>query len=157
MTTIRRIRVDEAPTVRGLYARMVDGEARKYPEDRIAISERGLDNFETYFRLGAAHQDLFTLVAEEDETIVGFVLAEVTRSPGLPGLAGEILELSTLPGADETLAADLVEEAVRQLRDRGVGPIFHYEDASHPERRPWESLGFEADVVRFSLYANGTS
>jgi hypothetical protein len=25
------------------------------------------------------------------------------------------------------------------------------EDAHRPERAPWESLGFEADVVRFSL------
>jgi hypothetical protein len=27
------------------------------------------------------------------------------------------------------------------------------EDAHHPERQPWESLGFKADVIRFSLYA----
>jgi hypothetical protein len=45
-----------------------------------------------------------------------------------------------------------VREAVRWLRDHGAGPIFHTEDAAHPELEPWESLGFEADVVRFSLY-----
>jgi hypothetical protein len=26
------------------------------------------------------------------------------------------------------------------------------EDAQHPQREPWEALGFEPDVIRYSLY-----
>jgi hypothetical protein len=152
MTTIRRIRVEEAHAVRDLYARMVADAAAKHPEDRIAISERGLHNFETYFRLGAVHQDVITLVAERDGELVGFVLAEISRSGAMPCVAGEINELWTSGPEDEALRGELAREAIDALRERGAGPIFHLEDAAHTERTPWEPLGFEADVVRFSLY-----
>jgi hypothetical protein len=46
----------------------------------------------------------------------------------------------------------LARGALELLRDGGARVIFHTEDAHLPEREPWESLGFEADVVRFSLY-----
>jgi hypothetical protein len=41
---------------------------------------------------------------------------------------------------------------VRLLRERGARTIVHTEGASRPEHEPWTALGFEADVVRFSLY-----
>jgi hypothetical protein len=31
-------------------------------------------------------------------------------------------------------------------------PGIHTEDANHPQREPWESLGFVPGVVRYSLY-----
>ena len=154
MTTIRRIRVDEARTVRELYGRMVAEAAESHPEDRIAISQRGLDNFETSFRLGAGHEDVITLVAERDGELVGFALAEISRSGAMPGLAGEIHELWT-SGRDEEVRLELAREAVDALRARGAGPIFHFDDAEQPERTPWTELGFEADVVRYSLYPEG--
>jgi hypothetical protein len=138
--------------VRELYRAMVAEAAARSPEDRIGISERGLSNLETLFRLGAVHEDEIALVAEEGGELVGFVLAEVTRGRGLPGLAGEVSELWSRPDGDESMRERLAREAVRELRARGAGPIFHTEDADHPEREPWASLGFEADVVRFSLY-----
>ena len=152
MTTIRRIRVEEAPAVRELYREMTKELAARYPEDRIAISQQGLSNLETHFRLGAVHDDVVTLVAEQEGNLVGFALAELTRGRSLPGVAGEVAELWTRPGTDETVRADLAREAVRVLRERGAGPIFHTDDAARPEREPWLSLGFEPDVVRFSLY-----
>jgi hypothetical protein len=151
MASIRRIRIEEAPAVRELYRRSVLEAAERHPEDRIGVSDDGLGNLETHFRLGAVHDDVITLVADEDGDLVGFVLAEVVRGRSLPGVVGEVAELWTRPG-DEGLRAELAREAVRLLRDRGAGPIFHTDDAKHPEREPWESLGFEADVVRFSLY-----
>jgi GNAT superfamily N-acetyltransferase len=152
MTTIRRMRVDEAPILRQLTKEGIARAAAAHPEDRIGISETGLDNLETHYRLGAVHHDLITLVAEADGAIVGFVDAEITHGRSLPGVSGEIGDLYLAEGVSPGVAEALAREAVRQLRDRGVRAIFHTEDAYRPEREPWESLGFEADVVRFSLY-----
>jgi GNAT superfamily N-acetyltransferase len=152
MTTIRRMRLAEAPVLRELTKEGVAREAARYPEDQIGISEAGLDNLETHYRVGAAHPDLITLVAEEGGEIVGFVDAEITRDRGLPGVSGEIGDLYITEEAGDEVAKALVREAVRLLRERGAGAIFHTEDADRPDREPWESLGFTADVVRLSLY-----
>jgi hypothetical protein len=149
VTEIRRIVTDEAPAVRELYRAAVAALAERYPEDRIGISDQGLGNLETQFRLGAVHDDEATFVAEEDGKLVGFVTASIGRGRALPGVAGEIHELWA-PGSD--LERRLAETAVEWLSARGAGVIFHTEDAAHPDREPWESLGFEADVVRFSRY-----
>jgi hypothetical protein len=154
MTTIRRMRLAEAPVLRELTKEGVAREAARYPEDQIGISEAGLDNLETHYRVGAAHPDLITLVAEEGGEIVGFVDAEITRDRGLPGVRGEIGDLYVTEEAGDEVAMALVGEAVRLLRERGAGAIFHTEDADRPEREPWESLGFTADVVRLSLYGD---
>jgi ribosomal protein S18 acetylase RimI-like enzyme len=98
------------------------------------------------------HQDVIVLVAEHERRVVGFVDAEVERGRSLPGVTGTIGDLWVSEEARDDVAEALVHEAVAFLRQRGVGAIFHTEDAAHPEREPWESLGFEADVVRFSLY-----
>jgi GNAT superfamily N-acetyltransferase len=152
MTTIRRLRLAEAPVLRELTKEGVAREAARYPEDQIGISEAGLDNLETHYRVGAAHPDLITLVAEEGGEIVGFVDAEITRDRSLPGVSGEIGDLYVTEEAGDEVAKALVGEAVRLLRERGAGAIFHTEDADRPDREPWESLGFTADVVRLSLY-----
>jgi GNAT superfamily N-acetyltransferase len=152
MTTIRRMRLAEAPVLRELTKEGVAREAARYPEDQIGISEAGLDNLETHYRVGAAHPDLITLVAEEGGEIVGFVDAEITRDRSLPGVSGEIGDLYVTEEAGDEVAKALVGEAVRLLRERGAGAIFHTEDADRPDREPWESLGFTADVVRLSLY-----
>lgn len=154
MTTIRRMRLAEAPVLRELTKEGVAREAARYPEDQIGISEAGLDNLETHYRVGAAHPDLITLVAEEGGEIVGFVDAEITRDRSLPGVSGEIGDLYVTEEAGDEVAKALVGEAVRLLRERGAGAIFHTEDADRPEREPWESLGFTADVVRLSLYGD---
>lgn len=152
MTTIRRIRVEEARLVRELTRQGTEELAARFPEDRIAISERGLDNLETLYRLGAVHPDLIVLVAEQNDRIVGYVDAEVERGRSLPSVTGTVGDLWVSPDAGPAVAEALVREAVRLLREQGAGAIFHTEDAAHPEREPWESLGFETDVVRFSLY-----
>jgi len=150
MATIRRIRADEAPLVRELYRTCVLELATRYPEERIGISDAGLSNLETQFRLGAVHGDEATFVAEVGGEPVGFVCASVIHGRALPGIAGEIHELYASGDAELELA--LAKQAVEWLSERGAGLIFHSEDVTHPQREPWESLGFEADVVRFSKY-----
>ena len=59
---IRRIGAEEAPVVRELYRAMVAEAAERHPDEGIGISERGLDNLETHFRVGAVHEDVLTLV-----------------------------------------------------------------------------------------------
>jgi hypothetical protein len=150
---IRRMRPAEAPVVRALYRAAIEEAARLHPENRIGISEQGLDNLETHFRLGAAHDDVLTLVAARGPELVGFVTAEVTRGRSLPGIGGEIHELWMRPDAafreGERL---LAQRAIAWLRERGARVITHSEEAVHPAREPWEGLGFKADVIRFSLY-----
>jgi hypothetical protein len=147
---IRRIRAEEAPLCRELYRGAVRELAERHPDERIGISEQGLANLETQFGLGAVHEDEATFVAQEDDELVGFVTARVTRSRALPGVGGEIHELWASAGSD--VERRLAEAAVNWLTERGARTIFHSEDLDHPDREPWESLGFEADVVRFSRY-----
>lgn len=149
---IRRMRVGEAPALRELTKDGIARLAADHPEDRIGISGRGLDNLETHYRLGAVHQDVITLVAENGGEMVGFLVAEITHGRSLPCVCGEIGDLYLAETAGPDVAEALAREAVKLLRERGAGVIVHTEDAARPEREPWESLGFEADVVRFSLY-----
>jgi hypothetical protein len=152
MTTVRRARVDEAPLLRRMTKESVARLAAQYPEDRIGISEQGLDNLETRYRLGAVYPDLITLVAERDGEIVGTVDAEVIRGRGLPGQAGEIVDLQLAEGIGPDVAEALARKAVELLREAGARVIHHTEDADRPEREPWEALGFVADTVRYALY-----
>ena len=152
MPIVRRVRVEETPVLRTIRKDWVALEAERHPEDRIGISEQGLDNLETRDRLGAVHPDLLTLVAERDGEIVGFADAEVIRGRGLPGHAAEITDLYLAEGAGPEVAEALARKAVELLHKAGARVIHHTEDADRPEREPWESLGFVADTVRYALY-----
>ncbi len=90
MAEIRRIRVDEAARVRDLYRAAVQQLADRYPEDRIGISQQGLSNLETQFRLGAVHEDEATFVADEGGELVGFVTAWICRRIPLQVVDGEV-------------------------------------------------------------------
>ena len=153
MAEIRRIRAQEAPLVRELVRVATDELAQRYPDDHIGISERGLSNLETQFRIGAVHEDEFTAVAVEGGELVGFASAFITRGRATPGIAGEIDWLWTRPDSKRTdIERDLAQHAIDWLRQSGAGPIFKMDDAQHPSRDLWESLGFVADVIRFSKY-----
>lgn len=150
---IRRIRVDEAAVVCDLVRQGVEELSREHPEDNVGISETGLRNFETAFRLSAVHDDETTFVATDGNRIVGFITGWLVRRAALPGVVGELDWLWVEPSARETgIERQLGEAAIGWLRERGAKTILVLEDARHPEREPWESLGFEADVIRYSLY-----
>jgi GNAT superfamily N-acetyltransferase len=152
MAEIRRIRA-EAPVVRELLREATDELAQRYPEDDIGISERGLSNLETQFRIGAVHEDEFTAVAVEDSELVGFVSPWISRGRATPGVAGEIDWLWARPDAERTnIERGLSEHAIDWLRQAGAGPILKLDDAQHPRRDLWESLGFVGDAIRFSKY-----
>jgi GNAT superfamily N-acetyltransferase len=153
MVEIRRARVDEASALRERVRTAIEELSRRFPEDRIGISEQGLSNLETQFRLGAVHEDELTLVAVQGQAIVGFLSASVMRGRATPGVSGEIDWLwvdaaFTANGVERQVA----EAAITWLRDRGARAIFKTEDARHPESEVWQSLGFKPDVIRFSLY-----
>jgi ribosomal protein S18 acetylase RimI-like enzyme len=154
MVDIRRIRVNEAPLVRELVRAATEELAKRYPDDEIGISEHGLSNLETQFRLGAVHEDELTLVAAEAEEVLGFVCAWITRGRATPGVAGEIDWLWVQPGPTRAdIERRLAGAAVRELRARGAGPIFRMEDTEHPILDLWEGLGFVGDVTRYARYA----
>jgi GNAT superfamily N-acetyltransferase len=153
MLEIRRIQVDEAARVRELVRRATDELAERYPEDEIGISEHGLRNLETQFRLGAVHEDEVTLVAVEEGDIIGFVTAWIARGRGTPGISGEIDWMWVQPGSMRAdVERQLAGSAIAWLRQAGAGPVFRLEDAEHPAHDFWETLGFVGDVKRFSLY-----
>jgi hypothetical protein len=154
MVEIRRIRVDEAALVRELVRAATEEEDQRHPEDRVGISEQGLANLETQFRVGAVHEDEVTLVGAEGDDILGFVCASITRGRATPGLGGEIDWLWARPGPmREQLERQLGSEAVSWLFQQGAGAIVKMDDIRHPKRDLWETLGFEGDVIRFSRYA----
>lgn len=153
MIEIRRIREEEAPSLRALYRELVYDDAEEHPEDSVGISERGLDNMQEHFRLAATHADVFCLVASNGDAIVGFADAHVKGSATLPGLVGTIENVwvrAEVRGSD--VARRLAEGTISQLRGLGAGTILHYADIRYPEPL-FEELGFERDVARYSLYA----
>jgi hypothetical protein len=153
MVEIRRITVHEASRVRDLVRSAIDELAHRHPGDDIGISESGLDNLETQFRLGAVHDEEATFVAVEGVRLVGFAAAWITRGRATPGVAGTIdwLWVESRDGRD-ALRRALATASIDWLREQGARTILHEEDAEHPDRELWESLGFEGDVTRYALY-----
>jgi Acetyltransferase (GNAT) family len=95
-----------------------------------------------------------TLVAIEDNAIVGFVSAWITRRRATPGVAGEIDWLWERLVSKSDVERDLAQSAVDWLRERGAEAIFKLDNVQHPRRELWEGLGFAGDVIRFSMYAD---
>jgi len=109
----------------------------------------------------ATHEAAHCFVAEEQQTIIGFVTCCVTAHPVMPGLSGEIEELYVVPEAHrQEIQADLVRQAVIFMHARGAASIhtricIGKECPDEAELRAfWQSLGWENDMTIFSIYSN---
>ena len=150
MLEIRRIQEADAEAVVELWDQMCLAVADGGP-----LKAAGRRNITRMLEMSAWHQEAFTLVAIDDGRLVGFVTGELSAGSGLlPGLTGEIGELGVAPRADGCgLRRQLAEAAVRHLQNAGAGPIFAFEDIDDTDAPGrWSELGFEGDMVRFSLY-----
>ena len=143
MAVIRRICEEDARTVAELWNELAEG----------VLKPRGRRNIERYLALAENHADFACFVAEEDGELVGFTVAHRWTSPGMPGVKGEIAETYVRPSArGHEIGRGLVEHAVDWLRAHGAWAVVHDACIDAPGDF-WESLGFERDVVRYSLYA----
>jgi ribosomal protein S18 acetylase RimI-like enzyme len=150
---IRRIAENDAEAVVELWDQM----CRTVPGG-APLTERGRRNLTRMLEMSAWHHEAFALVAVDGDRIVGFVTGELSAGSGLlPGLTGEIGELDVAPQAEPGLRRRLAEAAVSRLREAGAGPIFVFEDVDDADAPSfWAELGFEGDMVRFSLYSRPT-
>src|SRR5713101_11951 len=109
--------------------------------------------------LYATHQLVHCFVAEEQQSIIGFVTCCVSGHPVMPGLSGEIEELYVEARRHE-VQSDLVRQAVTFLQTRGAGSIHTRicvgkECPEEGELRSfWNSLEWENDMTIFSIYRN---
>ena len=152
MTQIRPMEEREAERVRDLWLQMcAEGGT---PLSAVS-SQLILANLREY----ATHESVHCFVAEEQQTIIGFVTCCVSGHPVMPGLSGEIEELYVEAGRHE-VQSDLVRQAVTFLQTRGAGSIHTRicvgkECPEEGELRPfWNSLEWENDMTIFSIYSN---
>jgi GNAT superfamily N-acetyltransferase len=102
----------------------------------------------------AVHPDVFCLVAEDQGRLVGFLTACAQSHPVIEGKTGEIEELYVQPEARlKGIGCELVKEAAGLLRGQGALPIRIHACVESPVARGfWQHLGWEQDLVTFSLY-----
>src|SRR5260370_20626569 len=115
MTQIRPMEERDAERVRDLWLQMC---AEGGPPLPAVPSQLILANLRQY----ASHQLVHCFVAEEQQTIIGFVTCCVSGHPVMPGLSGEIEELYVEARRNE-VQSDLVSQAVTFLHARGAGRI----------------------------------
>ena len=141
MYEVRRLRANEAKPAAVLWNELVGG--RLAPEQ--------VEKIERHLEAAAVHREAAAFVAESDGRLLGIATARVSAHPTLPTVAGEIDELMIDERLPDEAGEALAREAIEWLRANGAGPVFHYRAAELPSGF-WERLGFERDVVRFSLY-----
>ena len=152
MTQIRPMEEHDAERVRDLWLQMCAEAGTPLP---AASSQLILANLREY----ATHESVHCFVAEEQQTIIGFVTCCVSGHPVMPGLSGEIEELYVEARRNE-VQSDLVRQAVTFLQTRGAGSIHTRicvgkECPEEGELRSfWNSLEWENDMTIFSIYSN---
>jgi GNAT superfamily N-acetyltransferase len=138
---VRRLRANEAKPAATLWNELVGGQLAPHQVDKI----------ERHLEADADHPEAVAFVVESDGRLLGIATAHVASHPTMEGLAGEIDELMIDERLPDEAGEALAREAIAWLRAHGAGPVFHYRAAELPSAF-WERLGFEGDVVRFSLY-----
>ncbi len=157
MAQIRPMERHEAERVRDLWLQMCAEVGTPLPESSAQLI---LANLKQY----ADHQLAHCFVAEEQGVISGFVTCSVQGHPVMPGLSGEIEELYLQPiepaALRLTIQASLVKQAVTFMLAGGVGSIHArictgQECPEEEEQRAfWQSLGWENDMMIYSIYSN---
>lgn len=119
-----------------------------------ALSDRDAANVLALLRQYASHKDVFCLVSEEQDGLVGFLTARAASHPLMQGLVGEIEELFVQPHHRRSgIGTELVNHAVSILRQQGASPLRVLACAESPTAREfWRSLGWEHDLDAYSLY-----
>jgi Acetyltransferase (GNAT) family len=154
MAQIRPMQAHEATRVRDLWLQMCADAGTPLPEK---AAQQILANLTQY----AAHAEVRCFVAEEGQTLIGFLTCCLTRHPVAPGVSGEIEELyvQTVPH-EHAIQAELVREAVAFLQAQGAGSIHTHigieeESPEEGEQRAfWQSLGWENDMTIYSIYSD---
>ncbi len=152
MTQIRPMEERDAERVRDLWLQMCAEAGTPLP---AVSSQLILANLRQY----ATHQSVHCFVAEEKQTVIGFVTWWVSGHPVMPGLSGEIEELYVEARWNE-VQSDLVRQAVTFLKAAGAGSIHTRicvgkECPEEGELRSfWNSLGWENDMSLYSIYSN---
>jgi ribosomal protein S18 acetylase RimI-like enzyme len=144
---IRRVNENEAPLVLELW-RANGEESVGGPVFLCA------ENILEHIRGNATHPDAICLVAEEDGQLVGFVTAQRTTHPTLPGAVGEIEELYVQPPARRAgVGRALVDGAVEHLREQGADVFKTQADLEREGALAFlKAIGWENDMTVFSLY-----
>ncbi|HYF24697.1 MAG TPA: hypothetical protein VD931_03060 [Baekduia sp.] len=141
---IRRIEQRDAERVTALW----DRASRETP-DGGPLQPRGRANIAAMLTLSAASPHAACFVAEGDDELHGFVLAELHDDGLLPGRYGRIEELT----GPRELLPELLAAAVGWLREHGAEVIRADADEDDPEAVALLSeLGWQREAIRFALY-----
>ena len=154
MAQIRMMREAEAERVRDLWMQVSAEMGTPLPE---TAAQQILLNLKQY----PAQQKIRCLVAQEQESLIGFLTCSVTGHPVEPGLSGEIEELYVqLCPQRQAVLTELVKQAVVFMQAQGAITIQTHvgigeESPEEPEQRAfWQSLGWVNDVTVYSIYGS---
>lgn len=152
MIQFRVMREDEAERVRDMWMQMSAELGTPLPEISAKMILANLRHY-------VSHPMVRCFVAEEQREIIGYITCAVRTHPVIPGLSGEIEELSVQshPRKQE-IRSHLVRQAVGFLQGKDVASIHVSICIGDPEcvelHTFWQSLGWENDMTIFSIYGN---
>lgn len=154
MVQIRNMQENEAERVRDLWLQMCAEAGTPLPATSSSLI---LTNLKQY----ATHQKVRCLVAEEQQTLIGFVTCAVTSHPVMPMLAGDIEELYVQRASHrQEVQVALVRHAVMFMQAQGASSIHTRICVGKecPEEKTlrtfWQSLGWENDMTIYSIYSD---
>ncbi len=144
---IRGIDQTEAEQVTALW----DAAGQAVP-DGGALRPRGRRAIAAMLTLAATHPLAACFVADRDDAITGFVVAEVDHGL-LPGTAGSVQELVA---PDAATYRALAEHARGWLHERGAQVVRLEVPEDEPEALARAgTLGWAREAVRFAAYREG--
>lgn len=136
---VRRIRHDEGERVAALWEAAADG----------ALRPRGRSNLHAMLTLCATSTRTACFVAEVEDEVHGFVIAEVVEDRLLPERHGRLEELC----GPRELLPELVRHAVGWLHEQGVDLVRAEAEEDDPDAVDLlVDLGWEREAVRFATY-----
>jgi hypothetical protein len=152
MTTIREIHRDEVDLVTDLYLDACRSLSERDAEWGVPAREP----IRRWIERTTETDEAVCLVPEIDGEAAGYLLASVSGHPAMPGITGELEELSVRPPNEDAIKRELVEAGIAWARARKAGVIGSRVGLDAPwtteELASWGSMGFEHDTTEVKRY-----
>lgn len=120
----------------------------------LSVKER--DNVRALLQRYRRHHETFCLVAEEQDKLVGFVLAYLSHHPihDDSNGVGEVEEFYVQPQPKRNgVGSELAKQLVSVMRERNISVIHaHGSMDSQASQDFWQDLGWHKDTVMFTWY-----
>jgi GNAT superfamily N-acetyltransferase len=160
LSTLYRGENNQMATIRLITAHDVDAVVALHDDNCLESAGHRMNptTYRNVHKMFSRYVDnllAYAYVAEEDGRIVGYLASAIMYHPAMSGASGELEDMYIVPEyRRRKIGTQLVQTAVATLREIGkVGIIRTMACIDNTDVRAfWLSLGYENDLVAFSLY-----